>query len=64
MKDDGTGYLQHDFVIRCPKYDCSHLKITKEVLALRKLTEDLVRQIPTIPSLLAYAQCVIRLFIS
>ncbi|KAF9461936.1 hypothetical protein BDZ94DRAFT_769324 [Collybia nuda] len=42
MTDEGTGYLQQEFVIRCPKYDCSHLKITKEVLALRKLTEDLV----------------------
>jgi hypothetical protein len=60
MEEDGTGYLQHDFVIRCPQYDCTYVKITKEVLALRKLTEDLVRQVPLTQSFLAFVQFFFR----
>ncbi|KAF8076953.1 hypothetical protein FPV67DRAFT_1473294 [Lyophyllum atratum] len=41
----GTGYLQQRFFVRCPSSGCKNVpKITKTVLGLRKLAEDLVRQ--------------------
>ncbi|RDB20076.1 hypothetical protein Hypma_013082 [Hypsizygus marmoreus] len=45
MTTEGTGYLQENFAIHCPHYPCnSSLTITKAILGVRKLAEDLVRQ--------------------
>ncbi|RDB14774.1 hypothetical protein Hypma_016304 [Hypsizygus marmoreus] len=45
MTAEGTGYLQQNFAIYCTHSSCdSSLIITKAVLGVRKLTEDLVRQ--------------------
>ncbi|KAG5647730.1 hypothetical protein DXG03_008453 [Asterophora parasitica] len=46
MKEDGTGYLQQNFILRCPAYDCQTIRITKETLALYKLSSDIVRTEP------------------
>ncbi|KAF8079297.1 hypothetical protein FPV67DRAFT_109524 [Lyophyllum atratum] len=53
MKEDGTGYLQRDFILRCPAYDCQKIAITKDTLALYKLTSDLVETGPTSSSFIA-----------
>ncbi|KAG5638382.1 hypothetical protein H0H81_000278 [Sphagnurus paluster] len=53
MAQDGTGYLQQGFLLRCPASTCQSIVITKEILALYKLTGDLVREEPKLQSYLA-----------
>ncbi|KAJ3508207.1 hypothetical protein NLJ89_g5879 [Agrocybe chaxingu] len=40
LNELGTGYLQQNFAVTCPK-DCGITHITKEVMALQKITDDL-----------------------
>ncbi|RDB24427.1 hypothetical protein Hypma_008478 [Hypsizygus marmoreus] len=53
MKEDGTGYLQQNFLLRCTTEECQGLNITKETLAVKKLAGDLVRESPKLRSFLA-----------
>ncbi|KAJ7448314.1 hypothetical protein FB451DRAFT_1053890 [Mycena latifolia] len=46
MTDTGTGYLQQNFMIRCPTFICQ-FEITHDSLALRKLARDLSTHGPT-----------------
>ncbi|KAF8076954.1 hypothetical protein FPV67DRAFT_440215 [Lyophyllum atratum] len=44
MNTEGSGYLQQNFSVECPKASCKALpKITKTMLGMRKLAEDLAR---------------------
>ncbi|KAF9459225.1 hypothetical protein BDZ94DRAFT_1055303 [Collybia nuda] len=54
MTNDGQGYLQDNFVIRCPQPSCvNQAIISRAVLAARKLAEDLVRDDGTMRTYLA-----------
>ncbi|KAG5642977.1 hypothetical protein DXG03_001825 [Asterophora parasitica] len=45
MNTEGTGYLQQAFSVRCPKPECKDVpNITKAVLGVRKIAEDLARE--------------------
>lgn len=57
MKRNNTGYLQDDFRIRCRTRHCKISTITKETLALGKLSWDIIADGSTPASHLA---CVLR----
>jgi hypothetical protein len=54
MNKEGSGYLQDKFSIRCGRYCCNTIGITKATLALRKFAEDLARDDTTLRSYLAW----------
>ena len=41
IDDEGTGYLQQDFTMKCPGTGCERM-ITKETLGVAKFARDLV----------------------
>lgn len=53
VNNEGAGYFQDRFSVRCTSAGCNSPPITKDVLAVRKLAEDLVRNDMTACSHLA-----------
>jgi len=53
LTDEGTGYFQANFTVHCQSRGCLSPPITKMMLAVRKLTEDLVRDDATLRTYLA-----------
>jgi hypothetical protein len=53
MTDEGTGYFQDKFTVKCGYPGCKSPPVTKITLAVRKLAEDLVRNDTTLRSYLA-----------